>query len=222
MKKAVKMMCQIDGIVWMASDNGMLTAVSAHTYSIEHQATKPEFARQDLVGMVAIDDQAGLFALAYTGSLVYFVSFNFAFLLKSSGSFVYSVMDEVATEQKGIKVFDATVSSLQIFSIEVCRQEDADLVEVWCGCDGGVIEVYTPPDDDSDVALKTKINTYLSSPDIPQDSNIIQLKSYCLSVGEMHVLSLHGCGRVISCWIVSDQPTLLTVIKPSPRISPSK
>ena len=218
MKKLVKAMCQVGGLVWMTLENGMFTAVCSRTLGIKHQTTKSEFAREDLVGMVAIDDQAGIFALAYACGLVSFVSFYLPFSVEGSTvlhTFGYGVIDEVTAQLEQIKFMNVTVSSFQLISIEVCRQEDAGLVEVWCGCDRDVIKVYTPPNNNTQAQFKTKINTCQCSADIPQDSNIVQLKSYCFSASEGHMLALHDSGGVISCWSVGDQPTLNTVIKPS-------
>ena len=209
-------MCQVDNIVWMASENGMFTAVCSHTFCIKHQTIKPEFAREDLVGMVTVDNQVGLFALAYASGLVSFVSFYLTFSVEagtSLNSFGHGVIDEVTTQLEQIRYLNTTVSSSQLCSIEVHQQQDVGLVEVWCGCGVGVIKVYTPPKNDTQAQFKTEINTCQCSADIPQDSNIVQLKSYCFSASEGHMLALHDSGGVVSCWSVSDQPTLITVIK---------
>ena len=202
----------------MASENGMFTAVCTRTFAIEHQTIKPEFAWEDLVDMVAIYDQAGLFALAYASGLVSFVLFYLTFSIEDSAvfdTFGQGVLDRCIAQQEQIKFSNMTVSSFQLCSIEVCRQEDAGLVKVWCGCDWGVIKIYTPPNKDTEAQFKTEINTCQCSADISQDSNIVQLKSNCFSVSEAHMLALHDRGGVISCCSVSNQPTLTTVIKPS-------
>jgi len=216
-------MCQVGGLVWMASENGMFTAVCGSTFGVKHQTIKPEFAREDLVDMTAINNQDGLFVLAYASGLVSFVSVYLTFSIKGSTllhSFGYGVIDEVTAQLEQIKFLYVTASSFQLYSIEVCRQEGTGQVEVWCGCDRGVIEIFTPPNDSTEAQPKTEINTYQFSTDISQHSNIVQLKSYHFSISEVHVFALHDCGSVISCWSVGDQPTLTTVIKPSHLTTP--
>jgi len=213
-------MCQVGDLVWMASENGMFTAVCGQTSGIKHQTTKSEFALEHLVDMVAIDNQAGLFAIAYASGLVSFVSFSLPFSVEASASlysFGHGVIDEVTVQQEKIKFSNVTVSLLQLCTIEVCRQEDTGLVEVWCGRVMGVIRIYTPPNYDVEAQFKTEIKTFECSPDISQESNIVQLK---FSISEAHVFALHDCGGVISCWSVDDQPTLTTVIKPSHLTTP--
>ena len=131
MKKLVKAMCQVGGLVWMTLENGMFTAVCSCTSIIKHQTIKPEFAQEDLVGMVTIDDQAGLFALAYASGLVSFVSFYLMFSIEADASlysFGHGVIDEITAQQENIKFSNVTVTLLQLCSIEVCRQENSGVV----------------------------------------------------------------------------------------------
>jgi len=219
MKEPVKAMCQVDSLVWMASANGMFTAVCTQTFDAKYQTIKPEFAQKNLIDMVAIDFQTGIFAVAYASGLVSFVSFSLTFSTDVLHSFGYGVINEVIAQLEQIKFLNVTVSSFQLCSIEVCRQEDIGQVEVWCGCERGVVEVYTPPNNGTEAQHKTEINTCQFSADISQHSNIVQLKSYNFSVSEAHVFALHSCEGIISCWSVGDEPTLTTVIKPSHLIS---
>jgi len=219
MKKPVQAMCQVKNCVWILLESGTLVAVNSAQYVIEHEMNKTEFDERDLARMVTIHDHDGLFSVAYKSGLLFFVTSHLTFSLDDSAdlqSLGRDILNRVSTYQEQIKISHVTVSSFTLCTIEVCRQRDGSQVEVWCGCDGGVIEVYTPPDSVTDAKFQSEIKTYEESTEIPPDSSITQLKYHLLSDNtDGIVFALHDSGNVISCWSFSDEPTLTTVIKPS-------
>ena len=97
--------------------------------------------------------------------------------------------------------------------------DDSTTMELWCGCDNSFIEIFIC---DGSLQLKSKflLKTHISSPDIPQDASIVQLK-LSFNTPAAHVMyALHSCGHVISCWSVCEQPKLNTVIKLTQLTSP--
>jgi len=203
----------------MLQETGTLAAVNSAQYDIKHEMNKTEFSERDLSRMITVHDHAGLFALAYKSGSLFFVKSHLTFSLHESAelhSFGQDILNEVSTQQEQIKVSHVTVSSFRLCTIEVCRQRDGSQIEVWCGCDGGVIEIYIPPDSVTDAKFKSEIITYEESTDIPPDSSITQLKyHYYFDNKDSMVFALHDSGNTISCWSFSDEPTLTTVIKPS-------
>ena len=215
MKKPVKAMCQVRNCVWMLQETGILAAVNIAQYVIELEMSKTEFDERDLSRMITIHDHAGLFALAYKSGSLFFATSRLMFSSRESAelqSLGRDILNEVSTQ---IKVSHMTVSSFRLCTIEVCRQRNGSQVEVWCGCDGGIIEIYIPPDNVTDAKFKSEIKTYEESTDIPPDSSITQLKYYHFENKDRMVFALHDSGNTISCWSFSDEPTLTTVIKPS-------
>jgi len=222
-KKPVQAMCQVKDCVWMLLEGGTLAAVSSDKHFIGHETTKQEFSDEDLATMITIHDHDGLFALAYRSGSLYFITSHLKFSLDESAelqSLGRAILDNVSTRQKQIEISHIAVSSFTLCTIEICRQKDSHYLEVWCGCDGGTIEIYSPPDNVTEAKCKSEIEMHEYSKDIPSDSNIMQLKCHSISTSASLVFALHDSGGVISCWSIGDQPTLTAVIKPSNLTSP--
>ena len=201
-------MCQLGKHVWMMSACGSLIVVNATHHDIELILNKPEIATSKLVGMITIDTQVGVLALAYINGLVVFISTCQSYNLNS----------EI------IKTSTVSVQPSQLYSIEVCRSND-DSVEMWCGCNLNTIKILMAPSHLSQPHLRATIdaNTQYSYLGIPQDSSIIQLKftSHSLS-GIKYMYALHSFGNVISCWSTGKQPVLSTTIRLTQLGSPGR
>ncbi|XP_065916792.1 leucine-rich repeat serine/threonine-protein kinase 1-like isoform X1 [Dysidea avara] len=193
-------MCQLGMHVWMASQHGTITVVSATTLSIVHQTEEFKFDDEDLIEMITIDSQARLLALTYKSGVIAFVDLRLTFTLHNDlSNFKANIVSTIST------------SGPQMCTAEVCNSANNDL---WCGCDLSTIKVITTPQGNSQPYVKATFSAHASSADIPQDSSIMQLKSCPHSTSNIvYMYALHNCGSVVSCWSVGDQPTLVTVIK---------
>ena len=199
-------MCQAGMQVWMGFENGSLGAVNAQSFSTENQMRDLE-TRDGLIQIVNLSDcnDSTTLALAYKSGVVVLIKsyhkFPQGIELKSFGLDVLSkLQDELTT--------------VKLTSSQLCATE-AYKSRVWCGCNDGAIEVISLNDDTFKVQL---FNAHDSSPDIPQDTSIIQLRFSAIATPHM-MYALHSCGHVVSCWSVSEQPVLNTVIKLTQLIS---
>ena len=201
-------MCQDGMYVWMVLEDGSLKGVSAQTFTVERQITKPE-ARGDLVQIISLSDctEATTLVLGYEDGLVVIVKPYLKFApgieLKSFGLDVLSTLEN-------------KLSTVQLTSSQLYAIEKSHLFEVWCGCDNAMIEVVSV----IGKAFTVQFNTHYSSADIPQDAGIVQLKSSFNTTAGHMMYALHGCGSVISCWSVREQPVLNNVIKLTELSSP--
>lgn len=215
-------MCQSNVHVWIALDPGKLLVINTSTFKPDHQIYKPELRRTDnLVEMITVDNHANLITLAYQDGLVAFVNlkFNSHRSVGEMHSLGFGILEEVNFKQEKIKLFTANVSSSQhLCAIEACKPQGNEQVELWCGCENGIIEILIPCKRTSQAPLKTVLDTHADSADIPKDASIIQLKSSLSAKVRMY--ALHSCGTIISCWNPGKQPVLNTVIKPSQLSSP--
>ena len=202
-------MCQDGMYVWMAFEDGSLKAVIAQTFTVERQITKPE-ARGDLVQIIGLSDHTKetTLVLGYEDGLVVVVKPYLKFApgieVKSFGLDVLSTLEN-------------KLSTIQLTSSQLYAIEKSHRFEVWCGCDNAAIEIVSL----NGKTFTVKFNTHTTSVDIPQDAGIVQLKSsFSATAGHM-MYALHGCGSVISCWSVNEQPVLNNVIKPTQHIGSS-
>ena len=223
MKDSVKAICQTDQHVWVALDNGKLLIINRNTYNTDHQISRTELDKDNLVEMITVDDYTNLIASAYKDGQVVFIKsclkFNGHQEVGVMHSLGFGILDEVNLKHENVKVFTTNISSShQLYAVEACKPEDTEQVELWCACEKGVIEIFVPYSRTSQVQLKTVLNTYESSADISQDANIIQLKSS--SNADMY--ALHSDGMTISCWNAGEQPKLTAVIKPYQLNSPGR
>jgi len=225
MKVPIQVMCQVDTHIWMTSARGHLIAVNAVTHDITQQIDKQELIRDDVVDMKTINGQTGLFYVMYKSGLVMFISTQPTSPKRCSASPSHEMQPfPFSLSAKGrcqhlIKLSSITVSSPDLYATDVYVPKDDGLTEVWCGCGKGVIEIIIPPDGDFKPESALVLNTQDSSADIPPDDSIIQLKSSLhVQSSTTYVYALHGTGSVISCWRVSEQPVLSTVIKLFPHI----
>lgn len=191
-------MSQLGKHVWIVSESGNLTVINVKSHNIALQDNRPELAGKKLVGMIAVDDQAGVLALAYSEGLVVFIS----------ACPHYDLDSEI------IKTSKISIPISQIHSMETCRSNNSS--EVWCGCNMNAIRILMAPTDLSQPRLKVTldINAQHSQLGIPRNSSIVQLKmtQHSLS-GITHMHALHSCGSYISCWSTGEHPTLSNVIK---------
>lgn len=230
MKVPIQAMCQVDTHIWMTSAQGHLIVVNAVTHDIIEQIDRQELVRDDVVDMKTINGQTGLFAVMYKSGIVIFISAPSTSTRYSASpshetqAFPFSLIAKSRPCQHPIKLSPITLSSPNLYATDVYMPKDDRLIEVWCGCDKGVIEIVIPPDGDFKPQSALMLSTQDSSADIPPDDGIIQLKSSLhVQSNTTCVYALHGTGSVISCWRVGEQPILNTVIKLSPHInSPGK
>ena len=203
-------MCQDGVYVWMVLEDGSLVAVGAQTFTVERQINNLE-ARDDLVHIISLNEHAKstTLVLGYQNGLMVIVKSCVQFApgieVKSFGLDILSTLEN--------KLSTIQLTSSQLYTIEKSHQ-----FEVWCGCDNSAIEIVSLNND----AFTLRFSTHVSSADIPQDAGIVQLKSsFSTTVGHM-MYALHGCGSVISCWSVREQPVLSYVIKLTQLKSPGK
>ena len=213
-------MCQAGVHVLLALKHGTLVAVNTSSFQIEYQKLQPELAKDDLVQMLTLNAEQA--ALAYRdGSVVLISSFKFEKDDVETKACKNNAMGVINAESSDMKLSVLKVTSSQLYSFEVCKLEDSNQVELWCGCGNSFIETFILCDGSSQLQLKSVLNTRDSSADIPQDASIIQLKSSFNMAAHM-MYALHSCGSVISCWSVCEQPVLNNVIKLTQLSSPGR
>jgi len=203
---SVQIMCQAGMQVWMAFDNGGLKAINVQSFRTDNQIRDLE-TRDGLIQIVNLSDRndSTALALAYKSGVVVLVKSYYKFPegieVKSFGLDVLSKLQNKLTTVK--------LTSSQLCAAEVHKSL------VWCGCNNGTIEAISFNNDTFKVQL---FNAHDSSPDIPQDTSIIQLR-FSASATDHMMYALHSCGRVVSCWSISERPVLNTVIKLTELIS---
>ena len=213
MDASIQTMCPAGVRVWMAFEHGSLKAVDAQSFKIENQINDLEI-QDDLVQIVNLSDrnESAALALGYKSGNVVLVKSHFNFAhgieVKSFGLDVFSKLE--------YKLSTVKLVSSQLCSFETCMSQKSHLLDVWCGCNNGVIEIICLNDDTFEVQL---LNTHNSSADIPQDASIIQLKASFNTTAHM-MYALHSCGGIVSCWSVNEQPALNVVIKLTQLSSP--
>ena len=218
LKDTVRAMCHTTAHVWVTLENGKLLIINSSSFKTEHQISRTELVKDNLVEMITVDDHANLVALAYKDGSVVFIklclNLNGHSGVGEMHSLGFDMLNEVDLKHENIKLFATNISSShQLYAVEACKPQDTEQVELWCGSENGVIEIFVPYARTSQAQLKTVLNTYDDSAGISKDANIIQLKSSSNTAADMYVL--HSCGRVISCWNAGKQPVLITVIRPS-------
>ena len=223
MKIPVLGMCQAGVYVLLALKHGTLVAVSTNSFQIEYQM-ELELERDDLVQMLSLNDHAERIVLAYKDGTVAYVScLKFGESDAKVEIFDDDVLNVVKPKRGDETSSIVKVSSSQLYAVEVCKPQNRNQVELWCGCDNNLIKIYISHDGSSQAQLKTELNAHCSSKDsnIPQDASIIQLKSSFNAAAHM-MYALHSCDSVISCWSVCEQPALNNVIKLTQLSSPGR
>ena len=221
MRSSVLAMCQVGAHVLLALRNGTLVAVSAGSFQNDYQISQPELERDDLVEMLTLNDHPEQIAMAYKdGSVILVSCLTFTESRTRGQASNDDMLNMVKAKCMNVKLSILKVSYSRLYTIEVCKPENSKQVELWCGCDNSFIEVFTLQEGSSQLQLRAELNTWNSSADIPQDAAIVQLKS-CFSTTAGHMMhALHGCGNIISCWSVCEQPVLNNVIKLTQLSSP--
>jgi len=224
LKDPVKAMCQVDKYVWIALEHGMLLVINIKSFIIEHQFNRPELVKDGLVQMITVDGKASMIALAYSNGSIIFIKSCLKFDSHHdihemhSHSLSYGILEEVNFKLENIKFFATNVSSSQLYSIEACKPQDSDQVELWCGCENSIIEIFIPHGRTFKIQSKAVLNTQSNLADVPRDASIIQLKFSPNAQAKMY--ALYSCGSIISCWNTGKQPVLNTIIKSSQLNSP--
>ena len=217
MMSPVLAICQVGLYVLLVLKCGTLAAVSTSSFKVEYQVMECELARDDLVQTVTLKHQV---VIAYKDGTVALVSCQD--FEENDVEEPQTIKDDmisvVANKHKDLKLLVVKVASSHLYAIEACKSENSEQVELWCGCDNSFIRIFTH-NGLSQLKSKAMLNTHLINPtDIPEDASVIQLKLSCNAAAHM-MYALHSCGHVISCWSVSEQPVLNTVIKLTQLIS---
>ena len=218
MKDTVIAMCRANLHVWVMLEHGRLLIINTCSFKTEHQINKAELDKNNLVDMITVDDHINLVTVAYKDGMVVFIKsslkFNGQHEVGEMDSLAFGILEEVNFKHENIKFFAANVSSFKhLYAVEACKPQESEQVELWCGGDNGVIEIFIPHIRTSQAQLKTVLKTHISSRDIPKDASIIQLKSSVNTAD--HMYALHSHSSIISVWETGEQPVLITVIKPS-------
>ena len=223
MKDTVVAMCRANLHVWVMLENGKLSIINTCSFKIEHQINKTELNKNNLVDMITVDDYSNLVTVAYKDGTVAFMKsslrFNSHHGVGEMNSLAFGILEEVDFKHENIKFFVTNVSSSkQLYAVEACKPQESEQVELWCGGDKGIIEIFIPHTRTSQAQLKTVLKTHTNSPKIPKDASIIQLKSSVDTIDNMY--ALHNHDSIISFWKTGEQPILISVIKPSQLSSP--
>ena len=215
-ENSVQAMCQVGMNVWMIVKPGYLVSINFATLETIHQTEIAEIKNEEIVTMVTIDKQ--LFVIVCKSGLLITVTSRLKLIRKRRSSGLLSLIS-AKSEKENIKFTVLNTVSLQLNAVEVFKPENDDQVELWCGCENGIIEIFILCDEACKLQLRTILHTHNNSTDIPQNASIIQLKS---SIDAHTMYALHSCGSVISCWSVCEQPILNTVIKLTQLSSPGR
>lgn len=130
----------------------------------------------------------------------------------ASGILVFVEHPEMRHSSFLLLIVDLELEKLQVTNSIQCQSglNDIELVsdvqELWCGCDSGLIEIVDLSS--RIVTNKEVLNLQLQSPDVLENSAVLQLKSVSLNV-----FALHG-SNVISCWTVSEH-SFVKIISPN-------
>ena len=213
-------MCQVGTHVLLALKHGTLVAVNTSSFQNDYQISQPELEGDDLVQMLTLNDHPEQIAMAYKDGLVILVSCLTFIESGVEGQKYNNMLNVVTAKSMNVKLSILRIASSQLYAAEVCKPENSKQVELWCGCDNSFIAIYTLHEGSSQLQLKTKLNTTISSADIAEDAGIVQLKSSFNTTAGHMMYALHGCGSVISCWSVHEQPVLNNVIKLTELSSP--
>ena len=207
-------MCQVGMNIWMSLKQGYLVAIDFATLEVQHRIEASELDNEEVVSMITTDNQAEQFVMVCKNGLLIIVTTCLKTVDKNC-SFLSLIAAKRSKENTKLSIIN--VSSPQLNVVEVCKSESNDQIELWCGCECGAIEIFTSCSEFGKLQLKTILNTHTCSTDIPQNCGIIQLKSI---VDDHMIYALHGCGSVISCWSICEQPVLNNVIKLTQLKSP--
>ena len=217
MENPVQAMCQIGTNVWMALQPGYLVAISIVTLEIMHRTEISKLESEEVVTMITIDDKAEQYVIVCNSGLLIIVTARLK-VIKQNCDFLSLISAKGSNERDNVKLAMINVASPQLNVVEVCKSQTSK-VELWCGCNDGVIEIYIPCNATNKPELIMTLHTYTSSTDIPQRAGIIQLKS---STDAHMMYALHSSGHVVSCWSVCEQPALNAVIKLTQLTSPGR
>ena len=218
MDNPVLAMCQIGMNIWMALKPGYLLAIDFATLEVQHRIEATELKDEEVASMITIDKQAEQFVVVCKSGLLIIVTT--CLKMVGNNDNLLSLIAAKRTKEN-IKLSIINISSPQLNVVEVCRSQSMDQVELWCGCESAAIEIFTGCSTSGlgKPQLKTVLNTWTCSADIPQNCGIIQLKP---TVDDHMIYALHGCGSIISCWSLHEQPVLNNVIKLTQLSSPGK
>ena len=217
MENSVQAMCQIGANVWMILKPGYLVAIDIDTFEVVHHIIIPELENEQVVTMVTIDNQYVI--VCKNGLLI--VVLACSKVIKQNHDFLSLIAAKGTSEKENVKLSMIHVISSQLNAVEVCTPQNSNQVELWCGCDNGIIEIYSNPCNNTagKLELLTVLDSHIHLTNASQDASagIVQLKSY---INDHMMYALHSCGRVISCWNISEQPALNSVIRLTQLSSP--
>ena len=218
MENSVQAMCQIGMNVWMTLQSGYLVAINVITLEVMHRTEITKLESVEVVTMITVDDKARQYVIVCKSGLLIMVTACLK-VIKQNCDFLSLIAAKSNSERDNVKLSMINVVSPQLNVVEVCRSKTSNQVELWCGCNDGIIEIYIPCNAANKPELRMILCTYTSSTDIPQRAGIIQLKS---STDAHMMYALHSCGSVVSCWSVCEQPALNAVIKLTQLTSPGR
>jgi len=202
--------------VWMILKPGYLVAIDINTFEVLHHIVIPELENEPVVTMVTIDSQFEQYVIVCKNGLLIVVTAR-SKMIKQNHDFLSLIAAKGTGEKENVKLSMMHAMSSQLNSVEVCTLQNSNQVELWCGCDNSTIEIYNPCNNrTSKPELLTVLDSQINSTS-DVCAGIIQLKS-CINAHMMY--ALHSCGRVISCWSVSERPALNKVINLTQLSSP--
>ena len=130
----------------------------------------------------------------------------------ASGVLVFVEHPEMRHSSFLLLSVDLELEKLRVTKSIQCQSglKDVELVsnvqELWCGCDSGLIEIVDLSS--CTIVSKNTLNLQSQSPDVLENSAVLQLKLVSLNVFALHR------SNVISCWTVSEH-SFVKIISPN-------
>ena len=130
----------------------------------------------------------------------------------ASGTLVFVEHPEMRHSSFLLLSVDLELEKLRVAKSIQCQSDlnDIKLIsnvqELWCGCDSGLIEIFDLSS--CIVTNKKALNLQSQSPDVLQNSAVLQLKSVLLNVFVLHR------SNIISCWTVCEH-SFVKIISPN-------
>ena len=191
----VKDLYQIGEMVWVAVEDGRIAICNTNCQNQEICYMETNDFPDNAVNLIKICPISECtVVLGYTSGVLVFAEYSEI----TSSCFLLLSVD---LELKKLQVSNSIQCHSGIHDIELVSNAQ----ELWCGCDNGLIEVVSYS---SCVVTNRATLDFLSqSPDILENSSVLELK-----LASVNVFALHR-SNVISCWDVT-QHSLLKVISP--------
>ena len=199
-------MCHHGQHIWILYNSGFIAVFDMDSHSIIQNIELSEL-HNDPVTILVVDNTTGLIAAAYTNGLI-------AYLWDGT---IHS--DELPPIVYFHSSSAVSYHNLRLTTVESCIDVDGHH-QLWCSYDSGAIQIVTSPvgyDKQPKTSKVLQINEYCA--DLQPNTYIIQFR---FSGNRSPIVyALHNGGLVISCWSVSKDPKLYSVIKNS-SIAPGK